>query len=57
MEESICLCEGESIYRHCLHISIYGNELGVDYDGCACGAFEEEFKINYCPMCGRKLAE
>ena len=31
------------------------DELHIDYSACRCGAFEEVIKINYCPICGKKL--
>ena len=39
-------------------IKIIGSCLDVNYDAYSGdSSFEREYKINYCPMCGRKLSE
>lgn len=32
-----------------------GNILCIESRNCACGAFEDRIKIEYCPICGEKL--
>lgn len=35
-----------------------GNLLIIDYDAYSCdSSFTSKVRINYCPMCGEKLAE
>lgn len=51
-----CLCEGNPIYTpEGLEIEVNKNVIFVDYNGCRCGSFEKAFKINFCPVCGKKL--
>ena len=38
-----------------LDIGLLNNKLNFYFDTCACGYFEDELKINYCPMCGKRL--
>lgn len=45
----------ESIYEsNCIDLEVFDNHLlidvGIQYEGT-----KERAKINYCPMCGRKL--
>lgn len=40
-----------------LDIELLNNKLEFYFDTCACGYFEDELKINYCPMCGKKLED
>ena len=40
-----------------LDIGLSNNKLDFYFDTCACGYFEDELKINYCPMCGKKLGD
>lgn len=41
-----------SIY---VDLDIVDDTLYISSDSCACGAFEDEIKINYCPICGKAL--
>lgn len=41
----------------CLDIELINSYLNISYNSCACGAFEEEIKINYCPICGKKIID
>ena len=38
-------------------LSVYkkDNKIVLDYENCACGAFEQEIEINFCPVCGEDL--
>ena len=38
-----------------LDIGLSNNKLDFYYQTCVCGFFEDELKINYCPMCGKRL--
>jgi len=40
-----------------LSLSISENVLDINYYGNLEGWTNEEMKINYCPMCGRKLGD
>lgn len=60
MENNKCLCNYINIFQnnpYPLNIWAYNenNEfyLGCDGEGYTCLGFN--FKINYCPICGRKL--
>lgn len=37
------------------NLEIIDNTLYISSSICACGEFEEEIKINYCPICGKVL--
>lgn len=52
-------CNGkkELTLKKGLDIGLSNNKLNFYFDICACGYFEDEFKINYCPMCGKKLGD
>lgn len=40
-----------------LDIGLSNKKLDFYSHACACGYFEYELKINYCPMCGRRLGD
>ena len=50
-------CENnEWIYfKSGLSMGLNGNKIDFDYNTCACGSFEDEITIKYCPICGKKL--
>ena len=50
-------CSGEKgiDLKKGLEITLEGRKLDFYYQTCACGSFEDGLKINYCPMCGKKL--
>ena len=51
-------CRKEKPYPFIDDRSEYGSEITIiDNNARVCGRFEheEEFKINYCPMCGKAL--
>ena len=52
-------CENnEWIYfKSGLSMGLNGNKIDFDYNTCACGSFEDEITIKYCPICGKKLRE
>lgn len=53
-------CDGKkdlTSLKNDLDIGISNNKLDFSFGVCACGAFEDELKINYCPMCGKKLGD
>ena len=52
-------CENnEWIYfKSGLSMGINGNKIDFNYNTCACGSFEDEITIKYCPICGKKLRE
>ena len=52
-----CNDEKEFALKKGLGIGISNNKLDFSFGVCACGAFEDELKINYCPMCGKKLGD
>lgn len=56
-DEGCEFCNGEKEFslREDLDIGLSNNKLDFYFDTCACGYFEDELKINYCPMCGKKL--
>lgn len=45
------------IQTSCLHIEFINGCLNIEYTGCACGSFEENIEINYCPICGKKIID
>ncbi|ANY29302.1 hypothetical protein [Bacillus phage PK16] len=48
----------ELIEAECIDIRVVGNKLNLDYAAYSCdSSFEEDVKINFCPMCGQKLVE
>lgn len=51
-----CNNEKEFTLKKGLDIGLSNNKLIFCFDAYACGYFEDELKINYCPMCGKKLA-
>ncbi|MFQ9298670.1 MAG: hypothetical protein ACLR4X_09695 [Clostridia bacterium] len=50
-------CKGKKEFtlKKGLDIGLSNNKLDFYFAACACGYFEDDFKINYCPMCGKKL--
>lgn len=52
-----CNGEKEVTLKKGLDIGLSNNKLDFYFDTCACGYFEDELKINYCPMCGKKLGD
>ena len=50
-------CNGEKEFtlEKGLDIGLSNKKLDFYFHACACGYFEDELKINYCPMCGKKL--
>ena len=54
-------CEKQEtiIYYDGFDVGIIGNELFLSsyYDSLFSGAYEKSVKINFCPMCGRKLRD
>lgn len=58
-EEDMCpYCKGKCIDSEYIDIRIDSNNktMTIDYDAYSCdSSFNIDVKINYCPMCGRKL--
>lgn len=52
-----CKSKKEFTLKKGLDIGLSNNKLDFYFDTCACGYFEDELKINYCPMCGKKLGD
>ena len=52
-----CKSKKEFTLKECLDIRLLNNKLDFYFHACACGYFEDELKINYCPMCGKKLGD
>lgn len=50
-------CEGNKsiVLSNGLEITLDEDKLDLEYYFCRCGSFADELKINYCPMCGKKL--
>lgn len=36
-------------------IDLVGNKLTIESNICACGQFEEEIEIKYCPIYGKEI--
>lgn len=55
MKSNKCICEGDWHYTNTVDFGIEGSTIFLGYSACACGSFEDEFKINFCPICGKDL--
>lgn len=52
-------CKGKKEFtlKEGLDIGLLNNKLDFSFHAFACGYFEDELKINYCPICGKKLGD
>ncbi|ASR79643.1 hypothetical protein KAMFAM_239 [Bacillus phage Kamfam] len=54
--ENTELHNAEPIEAEWIELKVIGDKLNLDYQAYSCdSSFEEAVKINFCPMCGKKL--